>query len=67
LSNVITNYTPGQDAINDFVFTSHSGGNTTIYVNNTGTGGIGSATALVVLEGVNVTVNDLVNKNAIID
>jgi large repetitive protein len=59
LSNVITNFDPVTDAINDFVFTSFSGGNTTISVNNAGVGGAAGATSILVLEGVNVTVADL--------
>ncbi len=65
LSGMISSFDPVTDAINDFVFTSHSGGNTTLSVNAAGTG-IAGATAIAILEGTNVNVSDLFNNGSII-
>ncbi len=65
LSNVLTNFDPVTDAITDFVFANHSGGHTTISVNNAGTGAAG-ATQIAVLENVNVSVTDLFNNGNIV-
>jgi T1SS-143 domain-containing protein len=65
LSNVITNFDPVTDAINNFVFATHVDGNTIISVNNDGTGAAG-ATQVAVLENVNVNVTDLFNNGNII-
>jgi len=60
------NYNASQDAIDDFVFTSQSGGNTTVSVDINGSGNAANANALVVLQGVSVSVSDLLNNNALI-
>ena len=66
LSNVISNYNETQDAINDFVFTRSSGGNTNVFVDNSGSGNINNATQIAVLEDVDLNVNQLFNNGAII-
>ncbi len=65
LSQVVTNFDPVTDAINDFVFATYTGGNTIISVNNAGTGAAG-ATQIAVLENVNVNISDLFNNGNII-
>jgi T1SS-143 domain-containing protein len=65
LSNVVSNFDPVTDAINDFVFATYTGGNTIISVNNAGTGAAG-ATQIAVLENVNVNISDLFNNGNII-
>jgi hypothetical protein len=65
LSALLSGFDPLTESINDFVFATTSGGNTTISVNMNGSGA-GGATALAVLEGVNVTVTDLFNSGSIV-
>jgi Ca2+-binding RTX toxin-like protein len=52
VSGLLQGYDPVQDSINDFVFKTESAGNTTIYVNDTGVGGMAGAHAIATLEGV---------------
>jgi T1SS-143 domain-containing protein len=65
LSALLGGFDPLTESINSFVFATQSGGNTTIHVNPNGSGA-GGATALAVLEGVNVSVSDLFNNGSII-
>lgn len=65
LSNVLTNFDPVTDAIGKFLIATYSGGDTTISVNNAGTGASG-ATQLVVLEDIKVSVSDLYKDGHII-
>ena len=64
LSNVLTGYDAGDD-INDFLFAVENNGDTTISVNNEGTG-INDAIALVTLENDDLSINDLMANNNII-
>ncbi|MBU0800497.1 MAG: VWA domain-containing protein, partial [Alphaproteobacteria bacterium] len=59
-------YDPLQDAINDFVFTRTTGGNTVVSIDLTGSGNAANAVDITVLEGVSTTLNDLVNSNSIV-
>lgn len=65
LSNVLTNFDPVSDAIGKFLIATYSGGDTTISVNNAGTGASG-ATQLIVLEDVKVSVSELFNGGHIV-
>ncbi len=65
LSGMISNFDPLTDAINDFVFAKEEGGNTVISVNIAGTGEA-TAKAIVVLEGVDVSVNDLLHNGSLV-
>lgn len=51
VSGLLNGYDPVQDSINDFVFKTESGGNTTILVDANGSGNIANATAIAVLQG----------------
>ncbi|PZO84661.1 MAG: hypothetical protein DI626_08160, partial [Micavibrio aeruginosavorus] len=66
LSALLSGFNSTQSAIDNFVFASFDGTNTTISVNSNGTGGAGAATSVVVLENVNVTVSDLYNSNSLV-
>ncbi|MGB4058507.1 MAG: type I secretion C-terminal target domain-containing protein, partial [Alphaproteobacteria bacterium] len=52
VSGLLQGYDAVQDSINDFVFKTESAGNTTVYVNADGVGGLAGATAIATLEGV---------------
>ncbi len=65
LSALLNGFDPVTESINDFVFATHSGGNTTISVNMAGTGA-GGATAIAVLEGTTVSIADLFNNGNIV-
>ncbi len=52
VSGLLVGYNSVQDSINDFVFKTESGGNTTIHVNADGVGGLAGATAIATLEGI---------------
>lgn len=66
VTDVISNYDPLTDAINDFVFTNQTAQGTEVYIDNSGSGNIGNATQIAMLQGVNVSVNDLDTNNAIV-
>ncbi len=66
LSNVLTQFDPVTDAINNFVFAQTDASGTTILVNQDGSGGVGAATALFKLEGVSVSVSELFNHGNLI-
>jgi T1SS-143 domain-containing protein len=66
VTDVISNYDPLTDAINDFVFTNQTAQGTEVYIDNSGSGNIGNATQIAMLQGVNVSVNDLDMNNAIV-
>lgn len=65
LSNILTGFDLLTDAISDFVFANHVGGNTILSVNPNGTGAEG-ATQMIVLENITVSVSDLFNSGSII-
>ncbi|MEM6811228.1 MAG: calcium-binding protein, partial [Pseudomonadota bacterium] len=65
LSNILTGYDNGDD-INDFLFAVQTGGDTIISADNSGSGNINAATAIVRLENDTVSVNDLFNNGNII-
>lgn len=52
VSGLLVGYNSVQDSIDDFVFKTESGGNTTIHVNADGVGGLAGATAIATLEGI---------------
>ena len=52
VSGLLVGYNSVQDSINDFVFKTESGGNTTIHINADGVGGLAGATAIATLEGI---------------
>jgi len=52
VSGLLVGYDPVQDSINDFVFKTEAAGNTTVYVDATGSGNFANATAMAVLNGV---------------
>ena len=63
ISGLLNSYDAVQDSINDFVFATESGGNTTISVDANGSGNAGHATNLVVLEGVTGLAIDQITNN----
>jgi T1SS-143 domain-containing protein len=52
VSGLLVGYNAVQDSIDDFVFKTESGGNTTIHINADGVGGLAGATAIATLEGI---------------
>ncbi len=67
LTDVLTGYDPVHDAIGDFVSLSASGGNTTVSVDQDGTGGTYSPTAIAVLLGVTgLDVNDMISNGNLV-
>ena len=52
VSGLLVGYNSVQDSIDDFVFKTESGGNTTIHINADGVGGLAGATAIATLEGI---------------
>jgi T1SS-143 domain-containing protein len=52
VSGLIDGYDALQDSINDFVFSTEANGNTTVYVDASGSGDIANATVVATLEGV---------------
>ncbi len=60
-------YNPAQDAINDFVFARTESGKTILSIDTTGTGNASGAQDIVVLEGVNATLNQLLTAGVVTD
>jgi hypothetical protein len=52
ISGLLQGYDPVQDSINDFVFKTESNGNTTVFIDPTGSGDASHATAVAILQGV---------------
>ncbi len=52
ISALLTQYNPIQDSINDFVFKTENAGDTTISIDENGSGNIANATAIAMLEGI---------------
>ncbi|GJL85637.1 MAG: hypothetical protein DHS20C02_14120 [Micavibrio sp.] len=51
IAALLSQYNPLQDSINDFVFGTEAGGNTTIAVDENGGGDVNNATAIALIEG----------------
>lgn len=66
LSELLENYDPVSEAIEDFVFVTHNGGNTIISVDQNGSGNIANAFQVATLEGAVVSLNDLTGNNALV-
>ncbi len=67
LSALLTNFDPLQDSINDFVFATEAGGNTTISVDVNGTGNVNNAFAIAVLDNVvGVNIQNITNNGGAI-
>ncbi|AEP08454.1 T1SS-143 repeat domain-containing protein [Micavibrio aeruginosavorus] len=60
-------YNPAQDAINDFVFARTESGKTILSIDATGMGNASGAQDIVVLEGVNATLNQLLTAGVVTD
>lgn len=66
ISQLLEQYDPVTDAINDFVFTTTSGGDTTIAVDASGSGNVANATDIVTLEGVTVDLDALLSQQSLV-
>ncbi|WP_435640792.1 VWA domain-containing protein [Micavibrio aeruginosavorus] len=60
-------YNPTDDAINDFVFARTESGKTILSIDTTGMGNAAGAQDIVVLEGVNATLNQLLTAGVVTD
>ncbi|AGH96938.1 T1SS-143 repeat domain-containing protein [Micavibrio aeruginosavorus] len=60
-------YNPAQDAINDFVFARTESGKTILSIDTTGMGNAAGAQDIVVLDGVNATLNQLLTAGVVTD
>lgn len=66
LSKLLDEYNPLDDAISDFVYTSHDNGDTTISVDVNGTGDQGNAVDVVTLEGTVIDLDQLLGQDNLV-
>jgi len=67
ISALLSQYNPIQDSINDFVFSTESAGNTTIAVDENGSGNMANAVEIALLEGVTgLNVEDVTNNGQMV-